>query len=163
MLLTGNPFSGTPAHCLKKTTHLPENKTLSCFSCISRLKSNQTCAFLTVVKFVVHSSLASCPGSSPKECSLWKIPSPDTPGTLPQENHTLLPRIAWHSSENKTLSCTSRLKSNQTCACFAVTKLVVRSSLASCPNPSSKECSLWKTPSPDTLGTLPQVSHTSLP
>ena len=45
--------------------------------------------FFAVIKLVVYSSLASCPGSSPKECFLWKTPSPATPDTLPQGNHTL--------------------------------------------------------------------------
>ena len=66
------------ARCLKKTTHSSENKTLSCISGFSRLKNKQTCTHVAVIKLVVHSSLASCPGSSPKECSFWKTPSPDT-------------------------------------------------------------------------------------
>ena len=52
-----------------------------------------TCAFFAVIKLVVHSSLASCQGSSLKECFLWKTPSPDIPGTLFQGNHTTLPII----------------------------------------------------------------------
>ena len=95
------------------------------------------------IKLVVHSSLTSCPGSSPKECSFWKTPSPDTPGTLPQENHAFV--------RKQNFSCFSRLKNKQTCTHVAVIKLVVHSSLASCPGSSPKECSFWKTPSPDTL------------
>ena len=61
-----------------------------------------TCAFFAVIKLMVRSSLASCPGSSPKECSLWKTPSPNTPGTLPQANHnlTFLNRMAFIRKQN---------------------------------------------------------------
>ena len=97
--------------------------------------------FFAVIKLMVHSSLASCPGSSPKEYSLWKTPSPDTPDALPQENHTLI-------------------RKQNLFVFFAVIKLVVHSSLASCQGSSLKECFLWKTPSPDIPDALPQENHT---
>ena len=54
-----------------------------------------------VTEFVVHSSPAGCPDASPKECSLWKTPSPDTPGTLSQGNHAFI--------RKQNFSCFSRL------------------------------------------------------
>ena len=141
--------------CLKKTTpRFAESHSLhqeQNFSCFSRLKNKQTCAHVAVIKLVVHRSLASCPGSSPKECSLWETPSPDTPDTLPQGTHNLtsLNRIAFDRKQNPFVY-------------FVVTKLVAHSSLASYPGSSPKECSLWETPAPDTLGTLLQGNHTSL-
>ena len=162
-----------------------------------------------VIKLAVHRSLASCPGSSPKECSLWKIPSPYTLGTLPQENHNLtslnrtafirkqnpfvyfavvklavhrslgqLPwlftkgmllmgnsfsRHSWHTASGKphltSLNRAAFVRKQNPFVYFAVVKLAVHRSLASCPGSSPKECSLWETPAPDTLGTLPQGNH----
>ena len=121
-------------HCLKETTpHFPESHGIH--------QEIKIFVYFAVIKLVVHSSLASCPGSSPKECSLWKTSSPSTPGTPPQENHTLI-------------------RKQNPFVFFAVIKLVVHSSLASCQGSSLKECSLWKTPSPDDPGTLPQENHT---
>ena len=71
------------ARCLKKTTpRFPEPHGIH--------QETKSFRVFRAIKLVVHSSLASCPGSSPKECSLWKTPSSDTPDTLPQENHTSL-------------------------------------------------------------------------
>ncbi len=70
-----NFFSKHSWHTPSKKPHIRQKTKL--FACFA------------VIKLVVYSSLASCPGSSPKECFLWKTPSPATPDTLPQGNHTL--------------------------------------------------------------------------
>ena len=155
MLLLENSFSRHSCHTVSRKPHLTS------LNRMAFIRKQNPFVYFVVTKLVVHSSLASCPGSSPKECSLWKTPSPDTPGTLPQENHTFIKKRNFSCFSY--VSCFSRLKSKLTCAFLTVIKFVVHSSLTSCPDSSPKECSLWKTPSPNTLGTLPQGNHISLP
>ena len=137
MLLLENSFSRHSWHAASRKPHLAS------LNRMAFIRKQNPFVLFAVIKLVVHSSLTSCPGSSPKECSFWKTPSPDTPGTLPQENHAFV--------RKQNFSCFSRLKNKQTCTHVAVIKLVVHSSLASCPGYSPKKCSFWKTPSPDTL------------
>ena len=157
----GNSFSRHSWHTASRKPHLIS---LNHIAFIRKQNPFVYFGLFAVIKLVVHSSLAGYPGSSPKECSLWKTPSPNTPGTqLPQgkPHLTSLNRMAFIRKQN--FSCFSRLKNKLTCAFPAVTKLVVHSSLAGYPGYSPKECSLWKTPSPNTPGTQPQENHTSLP
>ena len=156
----GKPLSGsivqniTQPDCYKRMPTPSDRETLKTVPWLT-VFFKQACACFTVTKLVVHSSLAHCPGSSPKECSLWETPSSDTPDTLPQENH------AFIRKQNPFVYFVLFAVKKQTgLPCFAVTKLVVHGSLTHCPGSSPKECSLWKTPSPDTLGTLPQENHT---
>ena len=142
MLLMGNSFSRHSWHTASGKPHLTS------LNRAAFVRKQNPFVYFVVIKLAVHRSLASCPGSSPKECPLWKIPSPYTLGTLPQENHNLT-----------SLNRTAFIRKQNPFVYFAVVKLAVHRSLASCPDPSPKECSLWETPAPDTLGTLPQGNH----
>ena len=86
---------------------------------------------------------------------LLEIPSPNTLGSLPQENHTFI-----RKQNPFVYFMLFAVKKQTGLPCFAVVKFVFHGSLASCPGSSPKKCSLWKIPSPDTLGALPQENHT---
>ena len=143
MLLFENSFSRHSRHTAsrKPQPHFPESHSIH--------RKQNPFVYFVVMKLEVHSSIARCPNPSPKECSLWKTPSPDTPGTLLQKTTSHFPES--HSIHQKTKPFRVFRGYETRGSQF---------SIARCPGSSPKECSLWKTPAPDTLGTLLQENHT---
>ncbi len=112
-------------HCLKKITHSSENKTFSCFSwllnsCVT--SANHTAQERSQPQFLDVMRTWS------RRCRDLGIPVDKLPHS-------------WQLSHAVPGKCPDFVR-KLTCAFFAVIKLMVRSSLASCPGSSPKECSL---------------------